>query len=1003
MSNRFVLLCSVASIGLVGPAWAQSAGAPATGQAPASAAQAPEGPVGPAPQTAESPSSDGDDIVVTASRIDRAGFTAPTPTTVVSVATLEQRAAVNVADVLNEVPSFRRTAAPESGGIGNSGANNIDLRGLTPIRTLVLLDRMRLPGVTIPGQTIAGVPDLNIIPTALISKIDVVTGGGSAAYGSDAVAGVVNLQLNTKLQGVKATAQYGQTRYGDAKDYFNSLAAGTSFADGRGHIVVGGEYHRNTGTDIFNTTRPWGARNVALVSLPANRAAGLPANLITDNVIFGTLTPGGLITPTVASNPAALRNLQFVPGGSTGVTTAPFNAGLYQGQIGTNQVGGTNVNPYQQLRAANERYNVLGNVTFDLTGNLTAWAQGLYSDVRTTNISAQIRAATGGTGGFLVFRPDNYYLRQALTPAQLALVPAGGLSVGYLGNDFGPPVVDTANKTTRFAGGLRGTFGDSWKWDVSGNYGRNISTQIASNTANVPNFANAIDAVQVTAANVGTSGLALGSIACRSTLTNPTNGCVPINVLGTASYTPAGYAYAFGTSTARTVSTQLEGSANINGEPFSLWAGPVSVGAGVEFRRETLETEVDAVTQRGALLAGRARNFAHVGQTVKEVYGEVIIPLLKDMSFTKSLDFNGAVRYTDYSTSGSVVSWKGGLTWKPIRDLLFRSTLSRDIRAPTLPELYTASVVTNPLPLTNGAGTDRRPSFVNLPAYTYAAVTGGNTRLTPEISHTLTAGVVFQPRFLSRFQASVDFYRIKIENAIGATAPATIIQNCLGSGAVTAGSPYCALITFANNDPVNGAITAVNGTNSNFAEFKTKGLDFAASYVQPLSEISGSLPGRLSLTAQATHVIEYRSSIDISSLYPNGINRAGQTGAGFGGPAGLPSWQVNGTIAYRVGRLDLNAQLRYISRSHQNNALIGPDEAGYSPTLFNSINDNVIPAVTYLNLGASFDIGSAKTRSQIYVVVNNVADKSPPLPAFNNNAYYDILGRSFRFGVRFGF
>ncbi|AOH84983.1 hypothetical protein AWL63_14490 [Sphingomonas panacis] len=975
----------------------------ADGQAPADAAQAPHGPDGSVMQTAAPDDANVADIVVTASRIGRAGFNAPTPTVVVGAATLEQRAAVNVADVLNEVPSFRRTAAPESGGIGNVGANNVDLRGLTPVRTLVLLDRLRLPGVTVPGQTVAGVPDLNIIPTALIKQVDVVTGGASAAYGSDAVAGVVNLQLNTKLQGIKANAQYGATRYNDAREFYDSIAAGTGFADGRGHIVVGGEYQHNDGTDLFNDKRAWGRQNAALVSLPANRAAGLPANLVANNVTFGTLTTGGLITPTVATNPVALRNLQFVVGPNGATTTAPFDAGAYQGQIATQMIGGSNVSPYQVLRGPSERYNLLGHVTYDFSDHVSVWAQGLYSNVYTHNVSAQIRAATGGTGPFITIRRDNAYLQQALTPGQLALVPAGGLSIGYLGNDFGPPALDTTNETTRFAGGLKGAFGSGWRWDVSGNYGRNKSVQLTSNSAITGNFNNAVDAVRVTSANVGASGLPIGSIACRSTLATPTNGCVPINILGQASYSPAAYAYAFGTSRAQTISTLLEGSANISGEPVSLWAGPVTVGAGVEIRRETLETNVDATSQAGLFAARVARNSPHVGQTVKEVYGEVIIPLLKDASFTKSLEFNGAARYTNYTTSGSVGTWKVGLTWKPIQDILFRSTLSRDIRAPSLPELFTPSVASVPSPLTNGAATDVRPAFVNQAAYAYSAITGGSAKLTPEIGHTFTAGVVFQPRFLSRFQASVDFYRIRVSNAIGATSPATIIQNCVGTGTASAGNPYCQLISFANNDLANGAILSVNGANANFAEFRTKGLDIAASYMQPLDEISAKLPGRLALTAQATHVIEYRSSLDVSLLYPNGVNRAGQTGALFGGSAGLPSWQVNGNIDYKVGRLDVNAQIRHISKSHQNNALIGPDQTGYSPALFNSISNNVIPAVTYFNFGASLNIGSEKVRSEVYFVLNNAFDKAPPLPAINNNAYYDLLGRAYRIGVRFGF
>ncbi|MEN3747038.1 TonB-dependent receptor [Sphingomonas sp. HF-S3] len=927
------------------------------------------------------------DIIVTGSRIERSGFVAPTPTVVVSAETFRDRATVNVADVLNELPSFRRTQAPESGGIGNVGGNNVDLRGLTPTRTLVLVDRMRLPAVNLPGSTVAGATDLNLIPSALIARADVVTGGASAAYGSDAIAGVVNLQLNTTLTGVRATAQGGMTQYGDAGDVFLALAGGTPFAGGRGHVVVAGEFSQNDGTGLFNDERDWGRRNVSTVALSGSRPAGLPANLVTDDVIFGTLTTGGLIAPNVASNPAALRNLQFVVGPNGTVTTAPFDAGLYQGQIGTNMVGGTNVNPYQVLRGQSRRYNFLGHVKYDISDGVEIWAQGLYSNVRTQNISAQIRAATGGTTSFLNIGRNNPYLQAALTPEQLALVPAGGLTIGYLGNDFGPPVITTTSQTYSFSGGLKGELADRWKWDVSVQYGRNRSRQVQSNVALTANFQNAINAVTLN-----------GQIVCANA-TARAAGCQPINILGRASYTPEAYNYAFGTTDAVATTTLFEAAANLNGEPFSLWAGPVSVGVGVEYRRETFETVVDERSQAGLFMARTPRNFAKAGQSVKEAYFETIVPLMASDSFAGSLEFNGAFRYTDYSVSGSVNTWKGGLTWKPIPDVMFRGTLSRDIRAPSLPELFTASVNTVPRPIV----ADPRPAFASSPAYAYDAVTGGNVGLTPEIGRTTAFGVVLNPRFLSRLQASVDFYRIRISDAIGATGAGTIISNCIGTGVADPSSPFCSLITFANNDRTNGAILSVVSNNANFAEFKTRGIDLGLSYVQPLDEIFSGANGRLTFNVLATHVQEYKSTFDVSLLFPDGVNRAGQTGALFGGSAGLPSWLVNSTIAYRGSRFETSVQYRWISRSHQNNAQIGPDDPDYSPTLVNSISNNVIPAIGYVNLSASYNLGTPQKRNEVYFTINNLLNQDPPLPAINNNAYYDLLGRSFRVGVRLAF
>lgn len=944
------------------------------------------------PAANEAASSNPNEIVVSGSRIDRAGFVAPSPTVVVGVETLQDRAAVNVADVINEIPSFRRSNAPEGGGIGNSGINRVDLRGLTPVRTLVLLDRMRLPAVNPPGSATAGATDLNLIPSALIGRIDAVTGGASAAYGSDAVAGVVNLQLNTTMEGLRGNYQYGQSTYDDALDYFGALAWGGRFADDRGRVIIGGEFHRNEGTDLFNDRRPWGRRNVMVVSLPAGRPAGFPANFLAENVTFGALTPGGLISPfatvpnsPVLLNPAGLRNLQFVVGPNGNVTTAPFNAGQFQGQIGTNMIGGTGTPPYQVLRPLTQRYVVATQAEFDISDAITLWARGLFSDVRGENAGAQIRAATGGTSAFLNLSRNNPYLQAALTPAQLALIPAGGsLGIGYLGNDFGPPRIVSESRTYSVSGGARGEFGDSWRWDALVQYGENRSASSQSNAVKTANFNNAINAVLVN-----------GQIVCANAAAREA-GCQPINILGRASYTPEAYAYAFGTSRAVSDSTLFEAAANLNGEPFSVWAGPVSVGVGVDYREETFQTNVDPLTQAGTFTVN-TRNFPQRGQSVKEAYAETIVPILSEDWFTGSLEFNGAVRLTDYSISGTVTTWKGGLVWKPIEDLMLRGTLSRDIRAPSIPELFTTLVTTVPIPIFN----DPRPAFAGQVAYQYQGFTGGNVNLKPEIARTLSFGAVLTPSFLSRLQLSADYYDIQIEDAIGSTGAGTILTNCLGTGVADVNSPYCALISFTNNDLVAGRVLTVTGQNANFAEFKTSGVDLGLSYVQPLDEIIADAPGRITFNTQATHVIEYRSTFDVNLLFPNGVNRAGQTGAIFGGTAGVPKWAVNSTLAYRGDRVTTSLQYRWISRSHFNNAFVGPDDPTYSPTLVNSINNNIVPARGYFNFSASYDLGSDGQKKEVYLTVNNVLNQEPPLPAINNNAWYDILGRSYRVGIRF--
>lgn len=964
-------LAALGALALAVPAHAQTEAsapaAPVENQAPAD---------GPAPAAGPVQS-----VVVSASRIDRAGYSAPTPTVSIGVATLEQRATVNIGDILNEIPSFRGSQTPAGGGIANSGQTLADLRGLGATRTLVLLDRHRLPQT----NNGAGI-DMSMIPTALIRTVDVVTGGASASYGSDAVSGVVNIVLNDQLQGVKGNVQYGATRYNDMRDTFGSLAWGGSFAGGKGHVIVGGEYNKNTGTDIYNDERKWGRESSIVFAFP-NRPAGATAYAIGENGLVGNGTTGGLIRTN-----GPLLGLAFVKAPNGGTTTARFAPGLYGNLLtsqdiftdeatAANEAAGITHRYPTQLRPQLERANFLSKVSYEINDRLTAYVQPLFSHTRSGN-SIIARRDGSGAGPALPIARDNAYLVQALTPAQLALVPAGGLSIGYLGNDFGPVQREISHDTSYISTGLEGKFGETWEWDISYQNGRDkADSEFANNMVNA-NFRNAIDAVLVN-----------GQVVCRNAAARAA-GCEPLNILGQASGPAGAYNYIIGTARGRTVSRLREFSANVQGEPFSNWAGPVSVGAGLEHRKESLVTTVDPLSQSNGWLAGAGASLQSASVTVKEAYAETIVPLLKDVPFARTLDVNGAVRRTDYSSSGMVTTWKGGVSWEPTADFRLRATRSRDIRAPNLVELYTPAAPSLPLP------SDPRPGVA--PITNGAGVTvGGNPDLKPEIANTVTAGVVFQPTYLKRLSVSADYYRIDIDGAITSTAPSNVLNNCL-LGGVYSGNSYCSLITFANNDVKNGQITGIRGTTANVAEFRTRGLDMQLSYRQPLVELNAALVGTLGFNVQGTRVFEYRTSTDVSALYPEGINRAGQTGAGFGGPAGLPKWMWTTALDYKWKRLSVNGQVRFISRGHQNNGLVGPDEPGYTPAAVNSVNNNQIPSYTLVNVGASYDFGGESGRRELYFTINNLLDRAPPPPA-NQNAYYDLAGLTLKAGVRFSF
>lgn len=942
------------------------------------------------PAFAQAPSTTSDttiaEVVVTASRIERSGYTAPTPTTVVNVQAIQQRAVVNIGDALVSVPAFRNAVTPAAGGLGNTGAYLADLRGLGPTRTLVLLDKGRLPSTLVPGVGgSAGTTDLNVIPTSLIGSVDVVTGGASAAYGSDAVAGVVNFQLNDRLNGFRGTVQYGQTRYGDAKDGLISVAGGTAFAGGRGHMVAGFEFNNDGGTTWYNNLRSWGRQGWDSGTFTV-RPAGVPFTVLAPNSnYFGSASQGGLILTN-----GALKGLAFVPKAGGGVTTAAFAPGLgnfttsldtfTDAAVAANAAAGIVNSNGQQLRPEQRRYNALAKVTYDLTDHISVYVEPLFARVITDG-AILARRDGAGAGPALTIAKDNVYLQQALTPAQLALVPASGLSIGYSGTAFGPVEREIQKDVSRIQMGAKGDFA-GWKWDADYLYAQSVSTVAITDNFNNAKFLNALDAVSVG-----------GQVVCRSAAAQA-SGCSPINILGLPVVSPTASSYIFGTATGTGRTGMHELAGNVQGEPFSTWAGPVSIGAGAEFRAESLKVDTDPLSQTSGWFSGTGPALASATDTVEEGYLEAVVPLAKGMTLAKSLDFNGAVRETNYSTSGAVTTWKVGLTWEPLDGVLFRTTRSRDIRAPNLQELYTPQVISLPLPA------DPRPGIPR-PTNSAGFLSGGNPNLKPEESITQTVGLSYQPSFLRNFRVSVDYYDIAVSGAITSTSTQGVLNNCF-LGGVYSGNSWCSLVTFANNDPVNGQIMGIRGVTSNVAQFTTRGLDIQASYRLLLHDLNAALPGTASANFSATNVLSFKNSVDVSTLFPNGIDRAGQTGAAFGGPAGLPSWLLNVALTYEVGDFGMSGNIRYVSKSHQNNGLIGPDQAGYNPASTLSISNNNVPAITYLDWGVRYDLHVGGGKEQLFFNIDNVFDQAPPLPAAGT-AYYDLLGRTFKGGVRFTF
>jgi iron complex outermembrane receptor protein len=911
---------------------------------------------------------------VTGSRIVRDGMESPTPVTVVGTARMESLASPNIGDVLNSLPSFRATATPQTANIQphDAGTSQADLRGLGPNRTLVLVDGRRF----VPS-TVEGTVDLNQIPNILIDRTEVVTGGASAQYGSDAVAGVVNLIMKHDLEGVEAQLQYGETQERDNKDTLGALAGGTAFAAGRGHLTGAIEYEDNKGAGTCYS-RDWCAREYQDITNPSTatvpKLPGYPANNILPSAHTVAAVNGGLIV----SGP--LKGTAFSANG----TPYPFQYGQVFPNNSTFMAGGQGYGQNgfigaPQLVIPDKRYIGLLNAEYAITPDIKGSLEVSYGHVESNAQGAQTR--DGSTGSVITIHGDNPYLpagvQAALLNTGLPLTQATGFTLGRLGNDFGYTDNQASTNLTRVLGSLKGNLSTTWTWDAYYEYGEARSDQVIGNdriqeqVAGVALPRGAPSRIQLAADAV--IDPATGNIVCRSTLTNPGNGCQPANLFGLNQFSAAARNYLYGTAYQSQDYIQNVVAANLQGDLFHTWAGPVPLAAGVEYRSNAVSTAADPISATSGFYVFNSSIVAgHIH--VKEGYVESTIPLVKDQAWAKTLELNGAARETNYNTSGSVTTYKYGGVYEPDEWLRLRATRSRDIRAPNSSELYSP----------------RTTAFQTVDGGLVPTVSGGNSKLTPEVASTTTAGFsVVGSGLLSGLRASVDWYSIDLENAIGTLTPQVLVNRCRQEGA------YCDLAIF---NP-NGSVAQVDTLSQNLNRVQTSGFDIELDYRWSLS------PGTLDLNFLATR-LEHLTTTDVTGL---SIDRAGVDGNNVsGGGAGLPHWQMNSLVTYTGGPATLSLETRYIQAGLFDATLIGPGQAGYNVNLPNSINNNHVAGAVYFALGARYKLPFAKPDMlEVYGSIQNLLNRYPPVAPSNqgstNNILFDPLGRDFRLGVRASF
>ncbi|HEY4276313.1 MAG TPA: TonB-dependent receptor [Rhizomicrobium sp.] len=992
---------------------------------------------------AQQPAADSaETVIVSASRISIAGYTAPTPVSVIDSGQLQQAANADIGQTLRQLPMMGTGQSPTNGtqgNAGNSGAvgiSSINLRNLGVTRTLVLVDGER----QVWAGTQYGV-DLNTIPNSLIQRVDVVTGGASAAWGSDAVAGVVNLIINKNFTGFKASVDLQDTGQNLRGQYGFTVTHGVDFLGDRAHVEWAVNYTHSPDT-AYMAQLPW-FNNPAQVANPAYNAVtnpNVPKNIIVQGAGNST-TPGGIINGGVTNAGAAstaLNGIQFGPGGAISNFVAPncnfyANANLppYQAaatsKSNTGCYGGSTNQSLSPSQIGLATYPLLTETGFfygsyKLTSDIQAGLMLQYSKVRAKGSSLTIQQNA-------VIQRDNAFLPPSLL-AQMQtanlktftvtsvgtastqggfIQPTPGESMEQFANSVGTPVEITNRQLYRGAFSLNGALGNDWSWNADIQHSETHLHERYTSIEITQNYANAIDSVFAPAGNA--LGVPANTIVCRSSLTSPSNGCVPLNPFGLNQITPQAVNYIVDHDDYYFLNMQQD-TAGASMQGILPWdvtgAGAPSTAFGVEYRKETMVSTADPLGAQGALGGG---NFIPVrGEyNIIEGFGELNIPILKN-GFVDSIDGNMAGRITDYSTSGMVETWKLGLTSQINEDIRMRGTLSFDIRAPNLAELF------NVIPASGGQ-VDYLTGNTAAAALSMAA---GNTSLQPEKAITWSAGIVLTPHWIPGLSLSFDWYNINVKNII--VSPSTTFERtaCLagsptpdgiasvkgtnyngGLGNPNSGTGYCANWRY---NPTNPALATASNPNGlqylytfpyNNGFLMTSGLDFNADYQMDL--FSGKLGLHLAgnYTDEETETLFGVTDPATGSQATYDFAGSLSNGSLF---AGVPKLHFNLSATYDEGPWSGTVQTRYLSSAH----LVNGWTSGVQ------VDNNDVPQIAYLDLRASYKWND---EIQFYGAVDNALGTPPPSTVSyspSNNAYtttnpsiYDVLGRMWHAGIRF--
>ena len=974
-------------------------------------------------QPADAPAQGVETVVVTGSRVISDIANSPTPVTAVTSQQLLATTPSNLSDALNKLPVFQNSSTQRNAGsaAGNSGGDFLNLRNFGQQRTLVLMDGMRLPASNQNGSV-----DISTLPQELISRVDVVTAGASSVYGSDAITGVVNFILDKNFEGIKYDLNAGISTYADGFQYKAHLTAGTSLFGGRGHIEGAIGYQSQDG--VRKEARPSGAENLGSFNSGGNPTA--PVTNITQSGQTVS-TASGKIT---CSN-CTVNGYEF---GQPGIPTP-----IFYGVIP--QTPGSTVPNTAIAQGCGDCAHVNNTSIFGATRNATAFGRFSYDLDQDTNFYTQLSLAQANI--FNYFFPEQqeasrqtttYYKNNAFLPAATRIAlgdnsatdpnwATDGTNTFQVSEWYNDPNrVRATNNVTRnivSTTGVNGVVFKDFAWEAHYTHGETrLSTSGIHNGNNQFHDA-AQDAVVDTDGSIKCWNNTAAAIAQFGNLYP---GCVPINTFGNNVTSNAANDYWGRTTHFSETNTLDDIAADISGNVFDLPAGPLKVALSGEMRwlgytidsnaSPTATVNCTGLRLCGALSTSNGHaaqlpgtgfispaNQQYVTQTlwdnntlpsvtasenVWEFSGEVGIPIIKDVPLVQSLDADVAGRYTDYSISGSVETWKVGLDYHVNDTVRFRGTTSVDIRAPTLNDLYSPQVSSSgPFldPLTN-----YNPGGIQ-------TITQGNPNLAPETSRTYTGGVVLTPSFIPGLTMSIDYYNIKVKNAIGTVSGSNLqIANlCIASGGT---SPFCSLYVrpfpYSNTTPANYP-TVLLSQNLNVAFASTEGEDYEIDYQFDMADINDSLAGNVNL----------RGLLNVAPVLNSATFQGAAIQHGFGVGGTTPSQKGHATLlgTYTLGNWSVDVGWHYASGLNKN-GVFGAGQTYYAQNRvgsFETTDFTLSKRITFDNdtvMSAYFNVQNA-----FNAIPPDLIGSSGNPGGINTPIGEDLMGRYFTIGVRGAF